>query len=260
MGRFVRVVQRDGKGELVAGIGKVAAEVLDHREAVGGVGVGDLVRLGRAVRVDDVDLADLQAAVRRGGIGVDHPHHDVAGGGVLRQAGDAGSGLCEGEDVVARGGEVVAVKGERDCDGVDRAARKGGGKLGGFDLCGRAFDGSAGRPGGQVCDRADREGDAAVGHACAGGGGHVDGFCQLSGVIRGQHAGRCGTCQQGSHSDGSGKSAEFGAGNVGGLHRWFLSSNMDLCCFCWGCSRVYSPLRRRAARAVPSTCRCGMGP
>ena len=61
-------------------------------------------------------------------------------------------------------------------------------------------------------------------------------------------------------SDGSGKSAEFGAGNVGGLHRWFLSSNMDLCCFRWGCSRVYSPLRRRAARAVPSTCRCGMGP
>ena len=56
MGRFVRVVQRDGKGELVAGIGKVAAEVLDHREAVGGVGVGDLVRLGRAVRVDDVDV------------------------------------------------------------------------------------------------------------------------------------------------------------------------------------------------------------
>lgn len=65
----------------------------------------------------------------------------------------------------------------------------------------------------------DREGDAAVGHACAGGGGHVDGFCQLGGVIRGQHAGRCGTCQQGSRSDGSGKFAEFGAGNVGGLHR-----------------------------------------
>lgn len=52
-----------------------------------------------------------RGASGRGGIGVDHPHHDVAGGGVLRQAGDAGSGLCEGEDVVARGGEVVAVKG-----------------------------------------------------------------------------------------------------------------------------------------------------
>ena len=213
----MRVVQCDGKGEHVTQAGEVAAELLFDRQRVGGVGVGERPRLVCAVRRHDVKALDAVGVVGRFGVGVDYVHLNVAQGAVLFQPRDAGGLLLQGKQVIAGGGEIVAVKQQRHAYAVLRAG-KGGRRLGIPYLPRRAQHRRISRPAGQRSGHADGKLDLALRHTRAGGGGHCDGFCKRCRVGFGQHAGCGGACQQGRSGQGQGKLAGFCAGKIDGFH------------------------------------------